>query len=79
MAHFFVVTRVVGLRQILHRTHRQAEVGGVAHQLNGGIEKRHQPHAVWAEKKRNKLIAHYSDQNAQSLHTTEKAGVFQDM
>ena len=75
----FGIIFLVSIGDFAYSTHRQAEVCGVAHQLDGRVEERRQAHAFSTQQYRHELCTHDAYQDADALHTAEDTGVFQDM
>ena len=74
-----LVSIVECLRDALHRTHGDAEVGGVGKQVDGGVEKRNQTHSCGPKNRCDKFIAHDAHQNVHTLHSAKQARVLEYM
>lgn len=79
MRHTLFIAGIEILRNALHGTHGQTEIGRVADKLYGGIEQRDKAHALRTEEDGNKLVADNAYKYAEALHTAEKTGVLKDM
>ena len=64
-------------RKLAHRTRRDAEMGGLRDERDGGIEQRHQSHTRRTEQQSHKLIAYKAHQHIESLYAPEDTCVLQ--
>ena len=70
---------IVDLGKPTYGTEREAEIGGVAHEVDGAAEKVDQTDTGGADEQGGHLVAHHAGEHRKHLHAAEKAGRFKEL